>query len=279
MLRKQSDNLEVAWTTPLYTHTHTLNWIYHHKAKHIINKNKIIFNRSSAAMVQIQKLTAQTLLGASRRGPAVPNASGTLALYSHSVHDFDKNKTTKEVRVIDIRTGHSVTISNDEKVHDVLWIPDVKQKDQEADIDTDTDTDSNHHHQPDVDSHTSNDIVFLKSGDKGRTQVVIANGADHTKDHYIAAELDAPISALKLKALDDGSVAFVVAGLVSKHGSLLNDQAVEKKTSARIFDSARVRVVSATKPPLKRTSIDFRQKCTQYLTHVSPHWLLVERAV
>lgn len=119
---------------------------------------------------------------------------------------------------MNIDTGHSCQLLNDEMVHDVTWIPGA-----------------------------GDDILYLRSGGesrKGRTEIVIASGAQVSKEHYIIADINAPIEDLKLKALDDASVAFVVTGLVGKDGSLFNEKAVEKKSTGRIFDTPRVALVS-----------------------------------
>ncbi|KAH0443844.1 oligopeptidase family protein [Colletotrichum camelliae] len=160
-----------------------------------------------------KQFTPEVLLSAPRRGPAVPSPDGSLILYTQSAHSFDDNKTLKEVRLMAVESGASEQLADDDRVHDAQWIP-----------------------------GTSTDIIYLKSGDKGTTQIWIADGADPAKEHYVAAEYDAPISALKVKALADGSVAFVVAGLVGPDGGLFNDKADEKKSTGRIFDDYHVRV-------------------------------------
>ncbi|KAL0930556.1 oligopeptidase family protein [Colletotrichum truncatum] len=160
-----------------------------------------------------KEFTPEVLLSAPRRGDAVPSPDGSLILYTQSTYSFEDGKTLKEVRVMDIKTGASEQLTDDDKVHDAQWLP-----------------------------RTNTNVIYLKSGDKGTTQIWIADGADPAKEHYVAGEYDAPIAALKVKALADGSVAFVVAGLVGPDGGLFNDQAEEKKSTGRIFDDYRVRV-------------------------------------
>ncbi|KAK0374542.1 prolyl oligopeptidase [Colletotrichum limetticola] len=159
-----------------------------------------------------KEFTPEVLLSAPRRGAAVPSPDGKLILYTQSTHSFDDNKTLKEVRLMHVESGASDQLTDDDKVHDALWLPGI-----------------------------ASDIVYLKSGDKGTTQIWIANGAEPAKEHYVAAEYDAPISALKVKALGDGSVGFVVAGLVGPDGSLFNDKTEEKRSTGRIFDDYHMR--------------------------------------
>lgn len=164
-------------------------------------------------MVQVQKLTAEALLGAPRRSAAIPSHDGKLALYTVSTHKFG-DKTVKEVRVMNLETRQSVQISDDEKAHDAVWIP------------------------------GTSDILFLNSEDKGRTHVVVASGEDPSREHNTIAEFNAPIQNLKLKRLDDGSVVFMVSGLVGDDGLLYNEEAHDKPSTGRIIDGARIRTVS-----------------------------------
>lgn len=157
-------------------------------------------------MVRVQKLTAEALLSDPRRSPAVPNRNGTHALYTVSTHILG-DKTTHELRVFNLQTGNSKQISNDAGVHDAMWIP-----------------------------TTELDVIYLRSVDKGRTQVMVAYAGDVSVKHYLAAEIDAPVSNLKLKELSNGSVAFVVTGLVGDTG-LYNQEVAQKGSSARLYDT------------------------------------------
>jgi hypothetical protein len=157
-------------------------------------------------MVRVQQLTAEVLLSDPRRGPAVPNRDGTHALYTVSAHVLG-GKTRQEVRILNIETGKSTQLSSDPLVHDALWIPSAKL-----------------------------DIIYLRSAETGRTQVLVASAADVSAEHYLAAEIDAPVSNLKLRALDNGSVAFVVTALVGESG-LYNQEAAQRGSTARVFDT------------------------------------------
>lgn len=164
-------------------------------------------------MVQLVKLTPETLISAPRRSAAVPNADGTLALFTESTHEFGKGTTT-ELRVLSIQSNTSVELTDEEGVHDAHWIP-----------------------------GTTDEIVYLKSGDKGITQVIVASGNDVGKDRYVAATFNAPLGNLKLRTVDDG-IAFVVTGLIGDDGGLYNEMVVEKHSSVRVFDKPAVRFVS-----------------------------------
>lgn len=170
-------------------------------------------------MVQTQRLTAEAMIAAPRPGPAVPNSAGTLALFTVSTHNFDDGKTVKEARVMNLigdDAGESVQLWQDDKVTEAVWIPE----------------------------QATSEVIYLKMEDKAVTRVLIANAEDPGKEHYTVGTIDAPVSTLKLKALADGSIAFVVAGAVGKDGKLFNPEAVKKRSTGRIYDTTDIRDVS-----------------------------------
>ena len=164
-------------------------------------------------MAQTQKLTAEALLSVPRRSPGIPNYNGRLALYTVSTHIFG-DKSVKEVRVMDLEKQTSVQISDDEKVHDALWIP------------------------------GTSDVAYLKSGVKGKTELRVTHGVDVVRDSQVVATFDAPVTSLKLRRLEHGGIVVMVAGLVGQDGTLFNDEATEPKSTARVFNNANIRTVS-----------------------------------
>ena len=164
-------------------------------------------------MIQTQKLTAEAVLSAPRRSPGVPNYNGKLALYTVATHTFG-DKPVREVRVMDLEKQTSVQISDNEKVHDALWIP------------------------------GTSDVAYLKSGVKGKTELQVMHGEDVVRDSQVVATFDAPVRSLKLRRLEHGGIVVMVAGLVGQDGSLFNDEATEPKSTGRIFDNAKIRNVS-----------------------------------
>lgn len=166
-------------------------------------------------MVQVENLTAKTVLEAPNYSPPVPNANGTQGLFTVSTYDFESGKPTQQLRVFDLAGRGVATIASGENVHDAQWIP-----------------------------GTHDEILYLQSDDKGKTQVKVARTGDLPGDHDWVMQVDAPIANLKLKLLREGQVAFVFTGLVGDDGQLFNEEAVEKKDSARVFDTTYVRTVS-----------------------------------
>lgn len=167
-------------------------------------------------MVRTEKLTAEALVSAPKRSPLVPNFNGEFGLYSVSTHCVGGD-TLQEIRLMKLDSGRSRQIAADgDKVIDFAWIPNT----------------------------SDGDILFLKRGDKGRTQVIVAASSQNAQfEPYQIAEFDAPVSNLKLKPLDDGSVALLVSGLVNSDGSLYNPELDDAKSSARVFDTVEVRSV------------------------------------
>jgi hypothetical protein len=164
-------------------------------------------------MVTVQKLTAEVLIESPRRGPAVPNYNGKFVLYTVSTHKIG-GKTVKEVRVLNLLKGTSARLTDDDKVHNTNWIP------------------------------GTSDIIFLRSGEKGKTTVLIADGSDVSKEIYIAGELEGPAGNIKLKLLEDGTVVFMVTGLVGEDGLLYNEHAHKCLSTGRLFKTDNVRSVS-----------------------------------
>lgn len=175
--------------------------------------------------------TTEAMIEAPRRTPFVPNRIGTLALYTVSTYSFETGKTTSEGRVHDLSVAYGASEqlweddNEDEDAHDAVWIP-----------------------------GTDTQIMYLKSKDKGATEVRIADGADVKKEHETIEVIDAPISNLKIKALDDGSIVFAVVGHVTTDGKLYNSKAAEKKKcTGRVFDTNTIRFVSPLHGPNPHT--------------------------
>ena len=169
-------------------------------------------------MVLTELLTPETFLSLPRRGVMAPNTNGTLGLYSVSTHEFGKG-TTKEWRVMDLGTGtSSFRLTDDEKVHDVNWLPGYHRT-----------------------------VIWLRSGEKGFTEVVVTEAGDaksRGQSHRVG-DVEAPVQGLKLKALGDGSIALAVVCLAGEQGGMYNEEAEENRqlSTARIYDDINVREV------------------------------------
>ncbi|CAK7274678.1 hypothetical protein SEPCBS57363_006285 [Sporothrix epigloea] len=199
-------------------------------------------------MVLRQKLTPESFLEAPRRSAAVPSPSGRVAFFTVSTHCFadDGNApgtSTKELFLIDLATGESwpfaVRDSKDEELDAVnsiihggefAWLPRDNLKDLES-------------------GHVD-ELLWLRpataSEPAGSTTLVIAAatygaGEKPAWPPSVAGIVPAPVSALRLKTLPDGTVALAVAGLVGPDGTLFNEKIQPAGSSARIYDTWQVR--------------------------------------
>ena len=113
--------------------------------------------------------------------------------------------------MLDISNGQSHLITNEEKTSSPNWIG------------------------------TDNEVLWLKSGDKGITEVKIGD-PERVGQSYVAGVVKAPISDVKLKILDDERVAIAVVGQAAPNGSVYNKEDEPKKqSSAMLYDSVIVR--------------------------------------
>lgn len=153
----------------------------------------------------------RVLLSAPRRSPAAPNADGKLVVFTVSTYSFETHKKTSEIRVLDVESGHSTLITNEEKTSEPNWLED------------------------------GNDLLWLKGGDKGATELIVGSVNDVGKT-YIAGTVSGPISNVRLKVLQEGKVAIAVTGKARPDGSLYNPEEEPKKLSTGlVYDSLMVR--------------------------------------
>jgi hypothetical protein len=165
-------------------------------------------------MVLVPKFTPELLVSAPRRGSAIPNDEGTLALFTQSVHEIG-GKTTKGYYVLAIETGKTEQLISDEKATDAVWL-----------------------------EHSTNTVLYLSQGDGGYTWIKFVDADDPAGEPCVIDFIEAPVNNLKVRALKDGSVAFVVTGLADDEGNLYNEEANKHVHSARVAESWNPRIVS-----------------------------------
>lgn len=165
-------------------------------------------------MLVAEKFTPEVMLGAPARSPAVPNHDGTLALYTVSSYDFVEGKKSKELKVMEIQTGISHVLSSDEKISEALWLP------------------------------GKSEVLCLVKGEKGATRLILTGATQAVENGRVVAEFDGPLKGMKLKRLNNGSIAFAAVGLVGNDEKLFNDEKEKKRTTARVFDTSDVWMVS-----------------------------------
>lgn len=159
----------------------------------------------------ITHTSLRILLGAPRRSAAVPNAAGTLAVYTQSTYSFDSHSKTNEIRVLDIATGRSALITNDSGASNPRWLGDGDQ------------------------------LVWLSEKDNGNTSFVIGDGRQ-VGTSYTAGTVPGPVSDLKVTTIEPGKIGFVVSGKANPDGSLYNPKDAKKPfSSGRYYTSLFVR--------------------------------------
>ncbi|KAL8823485.1 MAG: hypothetical protein Q9191_005809 [Dirinaria sp. TL-2023a] len=175
---------------------------------------------SAEISIGADKFTPEVLLSAPRRSAAVPNAKGTLALYTVTTYSFESHRKTSEIRAINIFNGQSTLITNDEHAGDPHWLGD------------------------------GNELIWLKAGgnengkeaSKTKTDIVVGS-VDEIGKEYTAATVCGSIADIKLKALDQERIAFAfVAKVRPEDGSMFNpDDEPKRYTSGKLYDSVMVR--------------------------------------
>ncbi|PQK15492.1 hypothetical protein BB8028_0005g10050 [Beauveria bassiana] len=160
-------------------------------------------------MVVNRRLTAESLSECPKRSPVVPNYNGEYGLYTVSTHKIGSG-TTKKVCVMQFADNQSVQLTDDANVHDACWIP------------------------------LTNDVLYLRSTEHGSTEVCYTRSFG--KSHFKIAEFYAALTSLKLKALGNGTVVFMVAGLSDGDGMLYNETTDKKPDSGRLFKTWHVRI-------------------------------------
>ncbi|KAH8163027.1 hypothetical protein CIB48_g5209 [Xylaria polymorpha] len=165
----------------------------------------------------VEKFTPEALISAPRRGPALPNYDGTLALYTESTH-ID-GITRKAFYLLNIATGVSSRILHDDQAYEPTWVGDG-----------------------------TNTIVYLRRGGMGITFIVTLDVDCSPPEPSVAGHFRAPVHGLKTKALGDGTLAFAVLGYVDIDGTLLNTDR-RKTHGGRVYESFPLRPGDLQKGP------------------------------
>jgi len=132
-------------------------------------------------------------------------------VYTVSTYSFESHLKKSEIRVLQISTGNSAVLSDDEKASEPNWLGE------------------------------GNELIWLQESEKGITRLIVAD-ADEVGKTYTAGSAPGPISNLKLKVLDKGKVAIAVTGQAKPDGSLFNPEDVAKShTSGKVYNSLMVR--------------------------------------
>ncbi|KAI5859088.1 dipeptidyl-peptidase [Tricharina praecox] len=167
----------------------------------------------AVAMVAQATLTPEKLISAPRRGEAVPNNSGKLAIYSTSEYSFETHSKKSWYSVMDVSTGRSTVLTNDSAVEEIVWVDDT----------------------------TLLYINGTNSDVSGGVELWISTVNKFTSG-YKAASIPAPLANLKIAVTKSGDINFLLSGQAYANGAVYNEELVETPLStARVYDSLYVR--------------------------------------
>ncbi|KAJ9157411.1 Prolyl oligopeptidase [Pleurostoma richardsiae] len=156
--------------------------------------------------IQAAKFTPEVLLSAPRRSTGSPNSTGELALYTVSTYSFEEHKKTSQIRVLDIQSGHSTLLFEDLSYSEPTWIGEKE-------------------------------FIFLKSGDKGTTNLLLADVSKPGSSQEIRS-FKGGVSNLKVTKLSGGTVALACTALATPAGHMYNPEHDKKQYStAKVYSS------------------------------------------
>ncbi|OTA69136.1 alpha/beta-hydrolase [Hypoxylon sp. EC38] len=158
----------------------------------------------------IEKLTPEAFVSIPWRGPAIPNHDGTLALYETTKYTYpiDPNH---QIRVMNIATGDSRMLCEDGYYYDANWVGDK-----------------------------SNMIICLRTAGPKSTQVVMIDIDKSPIERVPVGYFPTDAESLKVRPLQDGSIAVAVVGRVDHRGDpddLVASSSESPKHTGRIFDT------------------------------------------
>jgi dipeptidyl aminopeptidase/acylaminoacyl peptidase len=157
------------------------------------------------------------MLSAPRRSAAIPNADGSLALYTVETYCFETHQRTREIRLFEIASKKSSLVSGEPNASEPHWL--------------------------------ENEILHLRESENGSTQLLIASPNEPTTS-CVAGTVPGSISGLKLKQLEPGKVAVMCNGKATRRGSLCGTETTpEKHHTGMLYESLMVRHWNAYTTP------------------------------
>ncbi|KAK2764594.1 putative dipeptidyl-peptidase 5 [Arachnomyces sp. PD_36] len=162
-------------------------------------------------------MTPAQLITAPRRGEAIPNPSGDLALFQLTQYSFEKHDTVKtEWNLLDLETGDSKVLTDDPNVSEIVWL-----------------------------GAENTSVLYINatnSAGDGGVSLWTSDVEEFGISRSLVGDLSAPLGGLKAVITEEGDVNFVVYGDSTADGEPYNpDQAAAPLSSARIYDSIYVR--------------------------------------
>ncbi|KAH8676522.1 Alpha/Beta hydrolase protein [Tricladium varicosporioides] len=146
--------------------------------------------------------TPEAMLSAPRRGSALPNAEGTLALYTSNIYNFTTHKRKYSLSVMDLSNGTSWLFSNSSAVSNALWLG------------------------------NGTTIMWLVSEDDGSSSFNIGDATKPGTKPIVAGSIPGAIDGVKVVELGNGNFGVAFIGTVNPDGTFYNSTAGETPLSS-----------------------------------------------
>ncbi|KAI8965948.1 dipeptidyl peptidase [Daldinia sp. FL1419] len=160
--------------------------------------------------VMATKFTPEVLLSAPRRTPALPNSTGTLALFAASSYSFETHSKDYAIKVLDIKSHQSTQLYDNSTYTEPTWISETE-------------------------------FIFLKNEDS-KTSLLVGDATRPGSEPYEVAAFNATLSNIKAKDIGNGTVAFAATAPATSSGELLNSDDERKPlSSGKVYTSLFVR--------------------------------------
>ncbi|KAH6704007.1 Alpha/Beta hydrolase protein [Leptodontidium sp. MPI-SDFR-AT-0119] len=147
------------------------------------------------------QFTPEEMLSVSRRGTALPNAAGTLALYTTSQHSFETHSNTHGLWVMNLTNGESWLYTNSSAVSDPNWLD-------------------------------GNMFVWFVGEEDGSTSVVVGDATTPDAEPISAGSIPGPVSGLKLVSTGIGTWGYAFTGSAAPNGTIYNSALAETPLSS-----------------------------------------------
>ncbi|TVY81913.1 Dipeptidyl-peptidase [Lachnellula suecica] len=156
--------------------------------------------------------TPEAMLSAPRRGSALPNSEGTLALYTSTVWNFTTHTRKYALSVMDLSNGSSYLFSNSSVVSNAQWLG------------------------------NGTTILWLASEDDGSTSFAVGDVTTPDAEPIAAGSVPGAIDGLKTVDLGNGVWGLAFFGTAAPNGTLYNSELAETPVSSgRTYTSVFVR--------------------------------------
>ncbi|EAU30066.1 dipeptidyl-peptidase 5 precursor [Aspergillus terreus NIH2624] len=168
-----------------------------------------------AVSTTVLAITPEQMLSAPRRGEAIPNPSGNVALFSASQYSFDTKEKSSSWNLLNLKTGDITLLTDDANVSEIVWL-----------------------------GGDDTSLLYINGTNAeipGGVELWVSSVKDFSKG-YKAASLGASFSGLKAVRTRSGDIKFAVNAQSYANGTAYNEELATKYAStARIYDSIYVR--------------------------------------